>query len=68
MCVGLIMCRILLIVHWLKYQSIEFDIPDPAVSPWGDNEMTPKSKRKGIILYLDNASPMEGESDSLYFR
>ena len=42
---------------------IEFDIPDPVVSPWGDNEITPKSKRKGI--YLENASPVEG-SDSSY--
>ena len=42
---------------------IEFDIPDPVVSPWGDDEIIPKSKRKG--MYLENASPVEG-SDSLY--
>ena len=41
---------------------IEFDIPDPVVSPWPD-DVTPKTKRKG--MYIDNASPVEG-SDSSY--
>lgn len=40
---------------------IEFDIPDPVVSPWSD--ATPRTKRKGV--YIDNASPVEG-SDSSY--
>lgn len=41
---------------------IEFDIPDPVVSPWPD-DVTPKTKRKG--MYIENASPVEG-SDSSY--
>ena len=41
---------------------IEFDIPDPVLSPWPD-DVTPKTKRKG--MYIENASPVEG-SDSSY--
>ena len=41
---------------------IEFDIPDPVISPWPD-DVTPRTKRKG--MYIDNASPVEG-SDSSY--
>ena len=41
---------------------IEFDIPDPVVSPWAD-DVTPRTKRKG--MYIENASPVEG-SDSSY--
>ena len=50
-------------VHWLEYQKclIEFDIPDPVISPWSD--VTPRTKRKGV--YIENASPVEG-SDSSY--
>ena len=36
---------------------IEFDIPDPVVSPWPD-DVTPRTKRKG--MYIENASPVEG--------
>ena len=42
---------------------IEFDIPDPVVSPWPD-DVTPRTKRKGIDI--ENASPVVKGSDSSY--
>ena len=44
---------------------IEYDIPDPVVSPWPDDsdDVTPRTKRKG--MYIENGSPVEG-SDSSY--
>ena len=40
---------------------IEFDIPDPVVSPWPD-DVTPKTKRKG--MYIESASPIDGSDNS----